>query len=93
MYIEGERVYLQHDKLLESQSMLSTLKQLPDSKQRVFVLERSTVALTDSEEAKSKQVQTSPVMTGKSTWTGNGGELVTVEELALQHYNRLGFKG
>ena len=93
MYIEGERVYSQRDKLLKPQGKPSTLKQLPDSKQRVLVPGETAITLVNAEELKSKQAQTSPVITGKSTWTGDGGELVTVEELALQHYNRLGFKG
>ncbi|KAI0062194.1 hypothetical protein BV25DRAFT_1916125 [Artomyces pyxidatus] len=30
---------------------------------------------------------------GKSTWKGNDDEIVNVETLALQHYERLGYKG
>lgn len=32
-------------------------------------------------------------MTGKSIWRGEQNEEVTVEKFALQHYNRLGYKG
>lgn len=31
--------------------------------------------------------------TGKSIWKGRNGEEVTVEALALQHYEAQGFKG
>lgn len=30
---------------------------------------------------------------GKSLWSGRNGEVLTVEELALQHYEEQGFKG
>lgn len=63
------------------------------NKQQVLLLRESAIAFADSEKVKPEESPTSPMMTGKSIWRGDDDELVYVEQLALQHYNKLGFKG
>lgn len=97
MYIKGERVYRQIDKagklLQPTTGKQCKAEKSLDNKQQILVFQESTIAFVDSEKVKPEENPTIAPMTGKSIWRGDDDESVYVEQLALQHYNKLGFKG
>ncbi|KAJ3553515.1 hypothetical protein NM688_g3569 [Phlebia brevispora] len=92
VFIEGERVYYTAD--LPKNLGQSKMKKVVDDKQQVlsFLLAKGTIKASSPLPDSTSEDKT-PILTGKSVWVGRDGEDVTVEQLALEHYNGLGFKG
>jgi fanconi-associated nuclease 1 len=67
-----------------------------DATGKFTAVDTKPIKLGTSDSIESKAARTAKVQmawTGKSVWVGNDSENVNVETLALQHYEKLGFKG
>ena len=89
--IEGTRIHVIVDEA--GKFVSSGLKIKKEGKGLKIDSKQSTLPFKQPESAASSSNTKIPAATGKSIWRGRDDDEVTVEILALQHYENAGYKG